>query len=240
MTAATTLGDDEALFAAYPWPEGRWLRANMVMSLDGASVGPDGLSRSLSSPGDQRVFRSLRAFADVVLVGAATIRAERYRPMRPAAEVRSRREAAGLAPAPVLTVLSGTLQLPWAEPMFSDSTIRPIVLTGEGADVDRLAEAREHADVVELPGRSVDPTAILDALEARNLRRILCEGGARLLGQLVEADLLDEADVTIAPVFAGSALTPRSPVLAPPRRFTLAHSIVDDGSMINRYVRSDR
>ena len=239
LTAALADLDADRLEAAYPWPEGpRWLRANMVMTLDGATVGPDGLSGSLTSGADQVVFRSLRSMADVVLVGAATIRAERYTPMRPADELQRRREERGLAPAPVIAVVSGSLDLPWEGPLWAGSVLRPIVLTGDGADPARLAEAQQHADVITLPGTTLDVRAVVGALEGRGLRRILCEGGARLLGQLIEEELLDEADLTLAPLFTGTGVTPSTPVVVPPGRFDLAHALHEASYQMLRYVRS--
>lgn len=238
-TAALSDLDADGLEAAYPWPEAtRWVRANMVMTLDGATVGPDGLSGSLTSGADQVVFRALRSTADVVLVGAATIRAERYTPMRPAEDVQRRRERRGLAPAPVIAVVSGSLDLPWEEPMWTRSVLRPIVLTGAGADPVRRAAAQQHADVISLPGTTLDVRAVVAALEERGLRRILCEGGARLLGQLIEAELLDEADLTLAPLFTGTGATPSTPVVVPPGRFDLVHALHEESYQMLRYVRA--
>ena len=229
--------DAEQVLAAYPWPaDRRWVRAMMVSTLDGAAAGPDGLSGSISSDADRAVFDAVRRLADVVLVGAGTIRAERYQPMRAKAEDAEARRTQGLAPAPVLAVVSPSLDLPWEEAMFAESAVPPIVVTLEGADPERLRVAREHADVLVLPGPGVDAAAVLDALEAKGLRRVVCEGGPTLLAALVEADLLDEADITVSPLLAGSAHTPRTPALAPPRRFDLVHVIAEDGFLMNRYV----
>lgn len=79
------------LAAAYAYPEpgpgGRqpWLRANMVSTLDGAAQ-HDGRSQPISTATDMRIFGTLRALADVVLVGAETVRQEGYRPARARAE----------------------------------------------------------------------------------------------------------------------------------------------------------
>ncbi|MEZ5114394.1 MAG: dihydrofolate reductase family protein [Nocardioidaceae bacterium] len=79
----TDLSRDDVA-AAYPWPDsGPWVRAMMVTTLDGAAAGPDGLSGSISSAADQMVFNAVRRFADCVLVGSGTLRAEEYTPMRP-------------------------------------------------------------------------------------------------------------------------------------------------------------
>jgi riboflavin biosynthesis pyrimidine reductase len=233
--------DADGAAAAYPWPEARrWVRANMVMTLDGAAAGPDGLSGSISSAGDQVVFRAIRRMAEVVLVGAETIRAERYSAMRRSADEQRRREELGLSPAPVVTIVTRSLDLPWDEPLFASSTVTPIVLTAEAADADRLALARRHADVVVLPGDRVRLADALTALEERGLHRVVCEGGPRLLAGLVEADLLDEADITISPTFVGTSGTPRTPLLELPVDFALAHVIRDGAFLVNRYVRTNR
>src|SRR3954466_15862409 len=104
----------EELVDAYPWPdEPVWLRAMMVMTLDGAVMGPDGHSRSISSVHDRVLLGAVRRFADVVLIGAGTFRAERYRPMVARPEDAARRAEEGLAPAPTLAIVSGSLDLPW-------------------------------------------------------------------------------------------------------------------------------
>ena len=61
-----------------------------------------------------------RRLSDAVLIGAGTLRAERYTPMRGRTDARPERESLGLAPAPVLAVVSGSLDLPWDEPVFSE------------------------------------------------------------------------------------------------------------------------
>ena len=61
-------GEAAALESAYAYPRDRaWLRANMVASVDGAASA-HGRSRGLSTPADKRVFRVLRALADVIVV----------------------------------------------------------------------------------------------------------------------------------------------------------------------------
>src|SRR5665648_1069207 len=72
-----------ALAALFAEPRTPWLRANMIATLDGAATGADHRSGSINDPADLRVFRALRALADVVLVGAGTVRAEGYRAPRP-------------------------------------------------------------------------------------------------------------------------------------------------------------
>lgn len=229
--------DDDQVAAAYPWPEGRWVRAMMVTTLDGAANGPDALSGSISGDADKAVFDAVRTLADVILVGAHTIRAERYGPVRAAAYPAQARASAGLAPAPLLVVVSLRLDLPWDLPLFSDSTQRPLVVCAGDPDAETLATAREHAEVAVLDGPRVEPEALLTLLEERGLHRIVCEGGPTLLAQLVAADVVDEADITLSPVFAGTGHSPQTSALLDVARFRLAHVIVRDGFLMNRYLR---
>ncbi|MCO7220858.1 dihydrofolate reductase family protein [Klenkia sp. PcliD-1-E] len=232
--ARTVAGDD--LLDLYPWPDqGRWVRAMMVTALDGAAAGRDGLSGSISSSADREVFDAVRRLADAVLVGAGTLRAEEYGPMRASDEHTERRTAAGQAPAPRLAVVSGSLDLPWELPVWADSTLTPLVLTGPEAADDALATAREHAEVVALP--DLEPATLLSALTDRGLRRIVCEGGPSLLEKVVAADLLDEADITLSPVFAGTATTPRTDGPDEVARLDLVHLLTAEGFVMARYTR---
>lgn len=222
----------------YPWPaHGAWLRSMMVMTLDGASTGADGRSRSISSRNDRAVLDTTRRFSDVVLIGAGTFRAERYGPMRARAEDAATRAADGQAPAPVLAIASASLDLPWEEAAFARSDVRPIVVTAQSADPARLAVAGQHADLLTVP--TLDGRAIVAALHANGLRRIVCEGGPTLLAELVRLDLVDEADLTMTPVMAGGVRIDIGAAFPDARAFALAQVVVDDeGFLYTRYVRS--
>ncbi|MBB2893788.1 dihydrofolate reductase family protein [Flexivirga oryzae] len=225
----------EEVAAAYPWPDARvWVRAMMVTTLDGAATGPDGLSGSVSSPADQLVFNAVRRHADAVLIGAGTMRAEQYTPMRAKPADTASRAASGQAPAPVIVVVSASLNLPWDLPVWRESAVRPLVVTSTHADRSQLAIAGEHATVVAMD--DITPTAIVDALVDRDLPRIVCEGGPRLLRDLVGAGLVDEADITVSPVFAGTATSPPTPALAQVNSFKLAHVLQGDGALMMRYL----
>ena len=228
--------DPDEVRDAYPWPEGRWVRAMMVTTLDGAAAGPDGLSGSISGDADRAVFDSVRRLADAVLVGAGTVRAENYQPMKAKPADVEARERDGQLPAPVLVIVSGSLDLDWESPRFSESTHTPIVITTEGAD--GIETAKQHADVIALPGHRVDARAALDALAERGLRRVVCEGGPHLLGQVVDAGLLDEADITVSPMFVGQGHQPVTPTITP-HRLTLQSVLTKDDFVMLRYVRTE-
>lgn len=215
-------GADVDLAAAYAWPDaGPWLRAMMVMSLDGVIAGPDGRSGSISSPTDRQIMKIVREASDVVLIGASTMRAERYSPMIG----RSR-----------IAIVSASLDLPWEERAFRESTHTPIVLTDGSAPESSLAMAHEHADVMVVPDLGVDAGAAVRALHERGLERIVCEGGAKLLGSLVEVGAVNEFDVAVSPLlmFEGQPLLDAH--LPHPLNVTLAHVIEDDGFIFTKYL----
>lgn len=72
----TLVGD-----GTYDWPDGPWLRVNMIATVDGSAQGPDGRSGTINNEVDRRIFQELRASADAILVGAGTARAEGYGPV---------------------------------------------------------------------------------------------------------------------------------------------------------------
>jgi riboflavin biosynthesis pyrimidine reductase len=236
---ATGALDAGEVAAAYPWPpDRRWVRAMMVMALDGAAAGPDGLSGSISGEADQAVFAAVRRYADAVLIGAGTLRTERYTPMRAQeADVQARQEQ-GLGPAPRLVIVSASLELPWDEPVFSVSALPPLIVTGSDPDPAALARVPETCEVVGLPGETVDPVGVLDEMEQRGLRRIVCEGGPTLLHDFVAAGVLDEADITFSPMFAGTNMSPHTSGLRDVATFELVQVLTADGFLMARYVRA--
>ncbi|GAA2783057.1 pyrimidine reductase family protein [Kitasatospora sp. CM 4170] len=233
----------ESLAAVYAYPDqvnhGRpWLRANMVAGLDGAAK-LDGLSEGLSGDADKRIFGVLRALSDVVLVGAETVRAEGYRPGRARAEFAAARRAAGQAPAPAIAVVSRSLRLDLAAPLFTEPLVRTVVITTGDAPPARLAEVAEVAEVIVAGRGSVDLGAAVAALVERGRTRLLTEGGPRLLGQLAAAGLLDELCLSVAPlVTAGDApRIIRDAQMPDVQRMRLVSLIEQKGFLFTRYLR---
>jgi len=235
-------GDDvtpQRIAELYPWPADRtWVRAMMVSGLDGAAVGPDALSGSISGTADGAVFDAVRTRSDVILAGAQTIRAERYQPVR-AENYPSDRADEGLAPAPLLVTVSRSLDLPWDLPLFRESTQRPLIYTAGGPAPAALELARAHAEVVVLGGDRVSARDLLDDLVRRGHRRIVCEGGPTLLNELIAADLVDEADITLSPTFSGTAHSPVTASLEKVHTFELVQLLERDGFLMGRYLRND-
>jgi riboflavin biosynthesis pyrimidine reductase len=227
--------DDPGLAAAYAYPRGRWLRANMVTSADGAAY-VDGRSGGLSSDGDKRIFGVLRALADVVLVGAGTARAEDYKPARRRAALAPLRE--GRPATPAIALVTRGLDLDLSAPLFTGAPpdARTIVITCAAAPDGARARAARVADVIVAGEENVDLAQAAGVLAGRGLGRVLCEGGPHLLGQLAADGLLDELSVTVSPVLAGPGA---DRIIAGPafsaRPVTLAHVLAEDGFLFCRY-----
>ncbi|ROQ70468.1 riboflavin biosynthesis pyrimidine reductase [Streptomyces sp. 840.1] len=225
---------------AYPDTDGPWLRANMVSTLDGAAQ-HDGRSQPISCPSDMRIFGTLRGLADVVIAGAGTVRLEGYRPARAREAFAARRAAAGQGAAPAVAVVSGSLDLDFSLPLFTSPLVPTLVLTGAGAPPDRIAAARSAGAEVVIAGEGsrVDPARAVRELAALGHRRLLTEGGPRLLGQFVAADALDEMCLTLAPMLtAGDAQRiAGGPSVAVPERFALTSVLEEAGFLFSRYRR---
>jgi 5-amino-6-(5-phosphoribosylamino)uracil reductase len=231
LTDGTTVdADDLPGLYAYPADLTRpWVRVNFVSSLDGA-VSVDGVSGGLGSPGDKQVFGTLRRLADVILVGAGTVRAENYRG--------ARKPGFGRDSPPQIAVVTGAADLDPASPLFTDTAVAPIVLTTAAADPGRReAIAAAGGDVAVLD--DLAPPTLLAELEQRGLRKVLCEGGPGLHGDLIAADAVDELCLTVAPLLVGGGAgrISHGPSGAP-RGMRPAGVLEDDGVLLLRYVRA--
>lgn len=216
------------------------VRSNFVSSVDGA-VEIDGQSKSLSGKADQEIFGKLRMLSDVVLVGAGTIRAEGYNPLRLGAGRRDWRVAQGLAENPTLAVVSSRLDLNPVNPVFAEAPVRPLVITHAAAPLDRREALGEVADVLICGEAEVDLALTVAALAERGLAQILSEGGPHLLGSLTEADLVDEMCLSLAPLLTGpgSGRITAGPASTIARRLTLKSVLLaDDGYLFMRYLRA--
>lgn len=196
--------DAEHIDRAYAWPDQPWLRVNMLSTLDGAVVAPDGLSRGIGTAADAQLFGTLRGRADALLIGAGTLRAERYRPAAAKAAYQSARAAAGQRPAPVVAVVSRSLDLDISDDLFAHPIERPVVLTVAEADEKRRREVSVVADLIDCGDGEIDLRIAVDALRRRGLTWIHCEGGPHLLTSLAREDLVDQWCVTLAPHLAGA------------------------------------
>jgi riboflavin biosynthesis pyrimidine reductase len=192
-------GEVEAVDAYAVPDDRRHVRVNMVSSVDGAAT-LDGRVGTLTGPADQRLLLLLRALADVLVVGAGTVRAEGYGSLTVAPGLAPLRAATGQSAAPRLVVPTRSLDLDLDGAAFTEAEEPPLVVTTRRAPGDRVRAAASVAEVVVLGEETVDLPAMLDLLFERGARRILSEGGPALLAGLLAADLVDELCLAVAPV----------------------------------------
>ncbi|MBE7324782.1 dihydrofolate reductase family protein [Nocardioides sp. Y6] len=195
MSATGQTGDvDDAglaqAYAAEPAADGLWVRVNMIASLDGSAQGEDGVTDGINNAADKRVFHALRSYADVVVVGAGTARAENYGP----------------ADGTPLVVVSRTGEI--NEKLLAAPRGSVILATVEhAAGLPAARAALGDENVMILGGYSIDFTALRRELAARGWTQVLGEGGPHVLRDLLAVDVVDELCLTIVPrVVAGDHL----------------------------------
>lgn len=184
---------------------------NFVASIDGVAA-IEGIRMSSATisgghPADRLVMALLRTAADAIVVGSGTLRehegpwtGERAYP--PAAPwIPAAREAIGAAGrAPTLVVTTASGELPSDHPALPEAVV---ATTSRGAQaIARRAIA--CAAVLDLgDADEVEPREVIARLRERGSRRILTEGGPRLMGSMLEASAVDELFLTISPKLLG-------------------------------------
>jgi riboflavin-specific deaminase-like protein len=227
---------DEALVDAYRPPAGRFLRVDFVTSLDGA-VSVEGRSGGLGSPGDRRVFRTLRALADVVLVGHGTAAAEGYRPVLPDSPVGRLRASLGRPATAPIAVVSRRASLSPDDQLVTDAITPTLLVTCAAADADRRAAlAAAGVQVLVCGDDDVDLTVAIEALAGRGLEHVLCEGGPALLRSALDAGVVDELDLSIAPALVGTGPRLLDGPLPGVVRCDLRQLLEEDGTLFARYA----
>jgi len=209
-----------------------WVLVNMIATVDGATA-IDGRSGGLGGAADKAVFGAIRAVADVILVGAGTVRAESYG---------SPRTPPGGDDPPRLAIVTRSLDMDPTTRVFTDAPAhrRPIVVTTERSDAARRERMTAIADVMVAGVDDVDVGLALFKLAALGARVVLCEGGPSLNGHLVAADALDELCLSLAPLVAGGSSPRLAHGLVPPHvtSLRLDRALEADGMLFLRYVRA--
>ena len=200
----------ETAFGGPFWLPERIVYANFVASIDGVAAieGIEMSSATISggAPADRFVMALLRGVADAVLVGAGTLRehggpwtAEKAFPAG-AVAFRQLRTEVSSSSEPTLAVATGSGELPADHPALASATV---ITTAAGAKT--IAERGVRcAEVINVGDRAdVDPQLAVDRLRERGHRRILTEGGPRLMGSMLEAGAVEQLFLTISPKLIG-------------------------------------
>lgn len=245
VLAPTEAVDDDRLADFYRYPDALercWVRGNMIASVDGGATA-DGKSGALGAAGDRALFTLMREAADVIVVGASTVRVEDYSGVHLSASARQARHQRGQAEIPPVAVLTRTGHLDRDAKLFARTEVPPLIVTSSDAAADTRDRFGGAAEVIDASGDdpgAVDPTTAVALLAERGLRRVLTEGGPGILGMFTAAGLLDELCLTVAPVLVGGD-APR--IVSGPGHtataLTRSHTLTDaDGYLYCRYVRA--
>ena len=175
-------------------------------SLDGRIATVSGSSHYITGPEDIRRLHRLRALVDAVILGAGTVAQD-----DPQVTVR---EVEGENP--VRVVLDPDGRLREDRRVFSDRAARTLVVRRATAPASSPPSPGDGPEVLTLAAsgpEGFEPEAILEALRARGLRRVLVEGGGVTVSKFLEAGLLDRLHLTVAPLLMGSG---RAGITLPP------------------------
>ncbi len=218
-----------------PPPDRPSVRCNMISTFDGA-IAVNGRSGLLGGPPDRRVFATLRSWADVIVVGAGTARAESYGPVRLDDELRERRSRRGQLPVPPLALVTRSGNLDWSSPLFTEAEVRPLIVTTSDAPEASRARGETVADFIEAGTERVDAAKALGELHRLGHRSVLLEGGPGLNADFVAAGLLDELCLTVSPRLVagtGSRLF-AGPELVPPADIAIEQLLEEEGFLFFR------
>jgi len=229
---------DEQLLACYAVDDRSqpWLRANFVSSIDGAAT-HDGVSGGLGTDADGRLFALLRRLADVIIVGAGTLRQEGYRNLSLDDDAAAWRRANGLSAQPTFAIVSASLRL---EPDdLASYAVRPLVITTSRVAAKARARVEEVADVVVAGDYEVDTAEMTRGLVERGYPQQHSEGGPTLFATMLAQGVVDELCLTVSPrLEGGSARRIVDAANASPQPMALAHALsAPDGTLLLRYVR---
>ena len=211
---------------------------NMISTADGrATIG--GRTRALGGGADRELFHGLRAAVDAVMVGAGTLRAERYgRIIRDQRRRRLRHEQ-GLSEEPLACVVSRSLALSPDIPLLGEPSARVVILTSSAASLRDCAAQVEYVRSTR-HGRLDLRGALATLRERFGVALLLCEGGPHLNLTLLAAGLADELFLTLSPKLAGgdggeSLRILAGPELQPAVELALLGALSSDSEVFLRY-----
>jgi riboflavin-specific deaminase-like protein len=214
-----------------------YLALNMVATADGRiTIG--GRSGPIGNEADRALFHELRAQVDAVMVGAGTVRTERYGRIVRDPDRRARRQAAGLEPDPLAVIVSARLALDADIPLLQDPESRVVIVTAADGEIDGARAHIEYlrADADEAPG-TVPLTPAMRQLRERGVETVLCEGGPVLNATLLAEGLVDELFLVVAPKLAGGSGpgVVSGPELDPTAEMELISALEAGGDLFLRY-----
>ncbi len=189
-----------------------FVRLKMAMSLDGRTAMRSGESQWITGPWARREVQRLRARSSAVMTGVESVIFDNSRLTVRADQLELPQGEAIAARQPLRVVVDSRLRLPEAAACLREPG-RTLVATLEGQDVERRARLEAAgAEVLPLPeaaGGRVDLAALLAHLAGQEaVNEVLLETGATLAGAMLDAELVDEMQLFVAPTLLGGEARP--------------------------------
>lgn len=221
-----------------------YVTLSCAMSIDGHLDSAMPRRLAMSNRADLDRVDQVRSENDAIMVGASTVRRDDPRLLVKSERRRLQRVASGQPSSPVKVTVTSSGDLPPDAAFFTTGDVDKIVYCPTPR-VRRLTSRLGDAATVVGLGDRAHMTDVLDDLSGRGIRRLMVEGGGKLLTQFLAEDLVDELHLVIAPFFVGEALAPRvvGPAMFPwtaSRRAVLADTRQIGDVVLLRYALSDR
>ena len=232
--APTTIADEVAAydFVGFARDERPYTVTNFALTVDGRAT-ISGRSGAIGTETDTAMLVGLRTRVDALMIGAGTMRAERYGRVVVDPEKRAGRERGGLPHDPLMVIVSARLDLPWDADLFTSGAGEVLIFTSSEVEPPETATPLE---IVRHEGRVDLAEAMRHLRSEHGVRGLLCEGGPHLHAQLLAAGLVDELFVTTAPKLGGGdgpGLAEGLP--AEVRELELVSLLADGGELFHRY-----
>jgi 5-amino-6-(5-phosphoribosylamino)uracil reductase len=212
------------------------VRLVLAVSLDGRLAPPSGGPAQLGGAGDRQVLEQALAWSDAALIGAGTLRAHRCTCLIHEQQLLSQRKQDGRPLQPAAFVVSRhpdfCLDWPFFQQALERHLLTPDLVSAEGFSATHRLQPSWDSTLVELA--------------ALGFHRLVLLGGAGLCGSLLEADQVDELQLTLSPRLLGGGFSwipshgfSLPPALSQPDAWTLISADQLSGSeLVVRYGRS--
>ncbi len=182
--------------------------ANLAVSLDGRIALPSEKGARMAGEADRRRMDEIRAWADAVIIGAGTVRAEGYPQKIKYKDIIESRIKKGLSPHPLNVCMSSTLELPAKSRYFSDTEVKRLLMCTKEVPSEKikLFSSLPQTEVKVL--KELSPVEVIKNLRSMGKEHILVEGGGKILHSFLQSGLIERIYITVCPWITGSSAHP--------------------------------
>ena len=186
-----------------------FVAATFAMTVDGKITTRTFSPVDFTSREDKLHLLRMRSLGDAVLIGRSTLSHDNVRLGLPDPKMRAEREARGQAPYPLRVIVSNEGRIDPALKIFQTDFSRIVIFSTTRMPRKYQVALREKATLRLSEARTVDLARMLRILRSEyGVRRVACEGGAELFRGLLELQLVDQLNLTIAPYIFGGKRRP--------------------------------